>query len=53
MKMLGNLTHRLLPYQKHLLYRIYIFPIAFYGFPLWHYNKVPLLHSLKILNKMQ
>ena len=53
MKILGNLIHGLIPYQKHLLYRSCILLIAFYRFQLWYYNKVPLLYSLKILNKMQ
>ena len=38
-KMLGNSTHRLLPYQKHLLYKMYILPITLYGFLLQFYNK--------------
>ena len=53
MKILGNSMCKLLPYQKHLLYRIYILPITLYSFPLWHYNKAPLLHSFNMLKKMQ
>lgn len=34
MKIVGNSTHRLLSYQRHLLYRIYILLIALYRFPL-------------------
>jgi len=52
MKMLGNSNRRLLPYQKHLLYRMYILHIMLYCFPLWFYNKVPLLYLLNKLNKM-
>ena len=53
MKMLGNSTRGLLPLQKQLLYRMCIMPIALYGFPLWFYNKAPLLFPLKELRKMQ
>lgn len=53
MKMLGNSNWGLLPYQKHLLYKMCILPIALYSFLLWHYNKAPLSHSFKMLNKMQ
>ena len=32
MKILGDFTRGLNPYQKHLLYRSYALPIALYGF---------------------
>ena len=53
MKILGNSTWELLPYQKCLLYRICILPIVLYSFPLWHFNNTLLLHLLKKLRKMQ
>jgi len=53
MKMLGNSKKGLLPYQKCLLYRIYILPITLYEFLLWYFNKAPLLYSLKELRKIQ
>ena len=53
MKTLDNSMRGLNPHQKHLLYRSCAISIALYGFQLWHYNKVPLLYSLKILNKIQ
>jgi len=53
MKMLKNLIHKLLPYQKYLLYRICVLSIALYSFLLWHYNKVLLSYPLNKLNKMQ
>jgi len=51
--MLGNLLRGLIPFQKHLLYRLCILPIALYGSLLWFYNKVPLSYSLKVLRDMQ
>ena len=53
MKMLGNSTRGLLPYQKRLLYRTCILPITLYRFPLWFYNKVPLSYPLNKLNTIQ
>ena len=53
MKMLGNSTQGLLPYQKHLLYRTCVLYITLYNFPLWHYNNVPLSYPLNKLNKIQ
>jgi len=48
-----NLTRGLILSQKHLLYRMCILPITLYGFPLWYYNKAPLLYPLKVLRNMQ
>jgi len=53
MKILGNSTRDLNPYQKHLLYRSCALPITLYSFQLWHYNKAPLFYPSRILNKMQ
>jgi len=53
MKMLGNSTQGLSPYQKYLLYRMCVLSIMFYSFYLWFYNKVPLLYPLNKLNKIQ
>ena len=52
MKILGNLSHSIIPTQKCLFYRYCILPIALYSFQLWFYNHAPLLYPLKILNKM-
>ena len=51
--MLGNSTQDLFSCQKYLLYRTCILPIVLYSFSLWHYNKAPLLFSLKELRKIQ
>jgi len=53
MNLLGNSLRSLIPNQKHLLYRIYVLSIALYGFPLWFFNKAPLVYPLKELRKMQ
>ena len=53
MKMLDNFAKDLLPHQKHLLYKMYIFSIVLYEFQLWYFNKAPLLYLLKKLRKMQ
>ena len=53
MKMLGNLTQGLLPYQKYFLYRTYVLSIVLYSFSLWYYNKAPLSYLLNKLNKIQ
>ena len=53
MKILGNSTRGLIPYQKWLLYRCYTLSIALYGFQLWFYTKAPLSFPLKILGKLQ
>ena len=53
MKLLGNSSRGINPFQKHLLYRCCALPIALYSFQLWFYNKAPLLYHMKILNKMQ
>ena len=53
MKILGNLSHGLIPYQKCLSYRSCVLPITLYSLQLWHYNKTPLSYSLKVLNKIQ
>ena len=47
MKMLGNSTRGLIPFQKHLLYRVFILPITLYRFTLWFYSKAPLAYLLK------
>jgi len=52
-KILGNSTRGLNPYQKYLLYRCCAILITLYGFQLWYYNKAPLLYPMKIMNKMQ
>ena len=52
-KMLRNSVHRLLPYQKCLLYRTFVLSITFYSFLLQHYNKVLLFYPLNKLNKIQ
>ena len=53
MKILGNSVRGLIPYQKCLLYRSCVLPIALYGFQLQFYNKASLLYSLKMLGEMQ
>jgi len=53
MKILGNSIRGLNPYQKWLLYRSCILPIALYRFQLWYYNRAPLFYPLKMLGKMQ
>ena len=53
MKLLGNSTRGINPFQKCLLYRCCVLPIALYGFQLWFYNKAPFLYPMKILGKMQ
>ena len=53
MKILGNFTQSLIPYRKHLIYRIYILSIVLYNFSLWYFNKVSLLYPLKELRKIQ
>ena len=53
MKILGNSTRDLNPYQKYLLHRCCAMPITLYGFQLWYYNKAPLLYPMKIMNKIQ
>ena len=51
--MLDNLTRKLSPMQKCLLYRIYVLPITLYGFHLQYFKEAPLYYSLKELKKMQ
>ena len=53
MKILRNSTRGLIPFQKHLLYRCCILPIALHSYQLWFYNRVPLSYLLRILNQMQ
>jgi len=53
MKMLDNLTRKLSPMQKYLLYRIYVLPIALYDFQLWYFKGAPLYYPLKELKKIQ
>ena len=53
MKLLGNSSCRISPFQKQQLYRCCILPIVLYSFQLWFYNKAPLLYHIKLLNKMQ
>ena len=51
-KILGNLLRGLILSQKHLLYRVCIFPIMLYGFLLWFYNKASLAYLLKVLRNI-
>jgi len=53
MKMLRNSLRELISTQKYLLYKLCILPIALYKFPLWYYNKAPLVYLLKELRNMQ
>ena len=53
MKILGNSVCSLISYQKQLLFRTFVLPIALYSFQLWFYNKAPLLYPLKVLEKIQ
>ena len=51
--MLGNLNHSINPFQKCLLYRSCILPIALYSFQLWFYKCALTAYHMKILEKMQ
>ena len=53
MKLLGNSSRGISPFQKRQLYRCCIFPIVLYSLQLWFYNKAPLSYHMKLLNKMQ
>ena len=53
MKILGNSVCSLISYQKQLLSRTFVLPIALYSFQLWFYNKAPLSYPLKVLEKIQ
>jgi len=53
MKMLGNLTRKLLLVYKCLLYRTCVLSIALYSFQLWYFKEVLLYKSLKELKKIQ
>jgi len=53
MKLLGNSSQDILPIQKQLLYRIYVLPIALYGFQLWFFKKVPIHKNISELKKIQ
>ena len=48
MKVLGNLTRRLSPIHKHLLYRICVLSIVLYKFQLWYFKEVLLYQPLKV-----
>ena len=52
MKLLGNSSQGINPFQNCLLYRCCILPIVLYSFQLWFYNKAPLLYHMRILDKM-
>ena len=52
-KILSNLNHSINPFQKHLLYKICVLPIMFYGFQLWFYNHTLIAYHLKALGKIQ
>ena len=53
MKIISNSNCSINPFQKHLLYRSCILPIALYGFQLWFYKRTPMAYHLKILEKIQ
>ena len=53
MKILGNLSRGINPFQKRQLYKCCALPIALYSFQLWYYNKALLNYPLNILRKMQ
>jgi len=53
MKILSNLLRSLIPFQKHLLYRVCILPIVLYRFLLWFYNKASLAYLFKTLRNIQ
>ena len=53
MKIIGSSNCGINPFQKCLLYRVCILPIALYGFQLWFYKSVPMSYYLKTLGKMQ
>ena len=53
MKIIGNSIQDINPFQKWLLYRSCILPIALYGFQLWYYKCAPMAYHLKILGKIQ
>ena len=53
MKIIGNFNQGINPFQKRLLYRSCILPIALYGFQLWFYKCTPISYHLKVLGKMQ
>jgi hypothetical protein len=53
MGMLGNSFRGLSPWQKHILYRLCIIPIATYGFKLWYYSGARRKGQVAKLTKMQ
>jgi len=53
MKIISNSNCDINPSQKYFLYRLYVLPIALYGFQLWFYKPVLLAYHLKVLGKMQ
>jgi len=53
MKIISNSNHGINPFQKHLLYRSYVLPIALYGFQLWLYKRALMAYHLKALGKVQ
>ena len=53
MKIIGNFNQGINPFQKYLLYKSCILPIALYGFQLWFYKCVLMSYHLKVLGKMQ
>ena len=53
MKIISNSNWSINPFQKHLLYRSCILPIAFYSFQFWFYKYAPITYHLKVLGKIQ
>jgi len=53
MKIIGNSIQGINSFQKQLLYRSCVLPIALYGFQLWYYKHAPMAYHLKILGKIQ
>ena len=51
--MLRNSLREFIPTQKQLLYSVCVLFITLYDFPLWFYNKAPLVYSLNKLRKIQ
>ena len=53
MGMLNNSSRGFLPFQKRLLYRSYVVPIATYGFQLWYFSRAPTKAQVSLLATMQ
>ena len=52
-KMIGNSSRGLLPFQKCLLYRTCVLSIALYGFQLWFFKSISIVKNITELKKMQ